>query len=212
ITQTWIPNAQAVNITSGISSGKLGGILQARDTDAVALQTKLDTLASDVAGAMNTQHALGRGLDAIGGRNLFTVPTLPAVITATTLSLDAAMVGHPERLAAANTSPPPGGSDNALALTQIGNKKIASVNTRTPAEAYSDIVGDVGIRKSGASQDAQVRSSMKAQAKSMRDSASGVSLDEEMISLSKYQRAYEASAKLLRTADELLTTFMQAIG
>ena len=56
------------------------------------------------------------------------------------------------------------------------------------------------------------RDAMKAQTKSMRDSTSGVSLDEEMVNLSRYQRAYEAATKLLKTVDDLMAGLIQEIG
>jgi flagellar hook-associated protein 1 FlgK len=45
----------------------------------------------------------------------------------------------------------------------------------------------------------------------MRESTSGVSMDEELINLSRYQRAYEAASKLFRTVDELLANLMRSI-
>ena len=42
----------------------------------------------------------------------------------------------------------------------------------------------------------------------MRDSVSAVSLDEELTNLIKYQRAYQAAAKMVTTADELLQTLL----
>ena len=44
------------------------------------------------------------------------------------------------------------------------------------------------------------------QLKNLRDGSVGVSIEEEMISLIKFQRGFEASAKLLSTVDELMVT------
>jgi flagellar hook-associated protein 1 FlgK len=48
-----------------------------------------------------------------------------------------------------------------------------------------------------------------AQTQAQRDSVSGVSLDEEAISLLQYQKAYEAAARFLRIADEMTQTILQ---
>jgi flagellar hook-associated protein 1 FlgK len=42
----------------------------------------------------------------------------------------------------------------------------------------------------------------------MRDSVSGVSLDEELTNLVKYQRAYQAASRLVSVADELYQTLL----
>jgi flagellar hook-associated protein 1 FlgK len=52
---------------------------------------------------------------------------------------------------------------------------------------------------------------MMAQLENRRESISGVSLDEEMINLMKFQNAYTAAAKMISTADEMMQTVMQMV-
>jgi flagellar hook-associated protein 1 FlgK len=44
-----------------------------------------------------------------------------------------------------------------------------------------------------------------------KDSYSAVSIDEEMMNVMKYQKAYEASAKLIQMADEMLDTLIRMV-
>lgn len=205
------PGGTSLDITSHLQGGQLAGIRQARDVDAVQVAGKLDQFVFDVAGAINTQHAAGFGLDGTSGRALFSVSSPPG--TAATLAIDPSLVGHPERLAAAASAGGlPGDAGNAARLADLGSQAITGGGTRTAAQGYSDIVGDVASRKAAASQEAQVRDAMKSQVSTMRQSVSGVSIDEEMVALSKYQRAFEAATRLIKTADELLGGLIQDLG
>jgi flagellar hook-associated protein 1 FlgK len=196
------------DVTQFLTGGKLSGIREARDVDAKAVMDKLDQFAFDVGNAVNAQHSAGYGQDGGTGRNLFSV-TASVSGAARSLSLDAGMVGQPSFLAASGTATGgQGDSTNALALAQLNNAHLATSGTRTAVEAYSDIVGDVGLRKQSADSDASTRDAIKAQASQMRESASGVNLDEEMMNLTKFQRAYQAASKVLTTADQLLGDLM----
>jgi flagellar hook-associated protein 1 FlgK len=63
-----------------------------------------------------------------------------------------------------------------------------------------------------ASREAQARESTQTlvlqQLEQQRQSASGVNLDEEIVALTQYQRAYEAASHLVRVADEMLDTLI----
>jgi flagellar hook-associated protein 1 FlgK len=198
----------STDVTSQVTGGTLGGLREARDVDAVAVQQNFDQFVYDVATAINGQHAQGYGLDGNNGRNLFTLSGPSGA--ARSIALDPAMVGRPDLVAAASSAATlPGGGDNAVLLGQLAGQNIATGGTRTATEAYSDVIGDVGERKAGSAHDADVRAAVLSQAKSMRDSVSGVSMDEEMLSLTRFQRAYQAGAKLVATADELLDTLLR---
>jgi flagellar hook-associated protein 1 len=200
------------DISKYVTGGKLAAIMQVHDVDTAAIQKSLDTFAFDVATAVNTQHQAGFGLTGVSGNALFDVSG-GVTNAAQHLKLDAAMVGHPELVAASATSSGlPGDADNALALSQLANARFSAGGTQTGAETLGSILADVGNRKRSAEFDSQVRRGMADQVFAMRESVSGVNLDEEMISLTKFQRAYEAASRVLTTADQLLEGLINSLG
>ncbi|HEX4478151.1 MAG TPA: flagellar basal body rod C-terminal domain-containing protein, partial [Polyangiaceae bacterium] len=201
----------STDITSYVTGGKLAGLKQARDTDLTQVGQELDQFAYDVATAVNTQHAAGAGLDGVSGRNLFAIGA-SATDAARTIAVDPSVAGQPNNIAASSSSASlPGGSDNAVALAALANQSFAGGGTRTASEAYSDVLGDVAQRKANSANAVSLRGDVDAQVKTMQQSQSGVSLDEEMVNLTSYQRAYEAATKVLTTADQLLGELMSSV-
>jgi flagellar hook-associated protein 1 FlgK len=130
---------------------------------------------------------------------------------ARTLRVSADVAGNPNAIAASSSAASvPGNADNAVILSQLALGPV--VGTRSASAAYGDLVGDVGSRKAASADDVTMRQSVADQMTAMRESASGVSLDEEMVAMSKYQRAYEASSKLISTVDQLLQELIDRIG
>ncbi len=201
-----------MDVTSALTGGSLAAIKEVRDSDLASVATDLDQLAWDLGSALNAQHALGFGLDGVGGRPLFAMSSGVSG-AARAIALDVLLVGHPERLAASGLATTiPGGSDNAVKLASLSQQKLVAGNTRTASEAWSDLVGDFGGRLARSRGDLELRQNVLAQVEAMRDSVSGVSLDEEMVSLTKFQHAYEAAAKVLATVDELLRELLDRVG
>lgn len=197
-------------VTQFLTGGRLAGIKEARDVDLFDVGDKLDKLVFDVASAVNTQHAAGFGTDGASGRNLFDVPAV-TLGAARGIRLSTDVAGNPAAIAAAATAASaPGGTGNAVALGDVLNKPL--VAGRTAAEYYGDMVGDIGQRKAAVAQAVDTQNAIKDQVQAMRESVSGVSLDEEMVSLTKYQRAYEAAGRVLTTVDELLQDLINRVG
>ncbi len=202
-------DGSVVDMTSSLSEGKMGGFRQARDVDIPASLAQVDTLAFNLATKLNTIHQAGFGLDGSTGRPLFTPPTGIAG-TAYSLTVDAAMIDHPERIAAAGSAADvPGGNDNAVALGAVASQALGA--SSSPGVAVGAIEADIGARKSSSDQELSLRQDTVAQATSLNESSSGVSLDEETVNLTKYQRAFQASTKVLQTADALLDDLLKSL-
>ena len=128
-------------------------------------------------------------------------------------ALSADVIDQPERLAASSSaSQLPGDGSQATLLARIGSSSIAALGNLDPGQAYARLVGGVGQRKSDAAATLATREAMTAQVEVVRQSISGVSLDEEMVALSKYQRAFEAASRVFTTADQLLEDLINTLG
>jgi flagellar hook-associated protein 1 FlgK len=199
-------------ITQYLTGGTLGGIKEARDTDIFDVSKKLDQFVFDTATAINTQHAAGVGADGGTGRALFDVGGAPPG-SALNLKVSADVFNQPDKIAAAaNVFSVPGGSDNAVAMAKLADVFSNASGTRTAAQAYGDLVGSVGGTRANSQRDVETQTAILNQVQAMHQSQSGVSLDEEMVALTKYQNAYQAASKVLNVADTLLGDLMNSVG
>jgi flagellar hook-associated protein 1 FlgK len=118
-------------------------------------------------------------------------------------------ITDPRKLAAAGTqSGSPGDNANALALAALADNTMAAMGDDTFSGYYQSLVGRVGNQSQAASDDMTFSNNFLAQLNSQRDSISGVNMDEEATNLIRFQRAYEAGARLISTADELLQAIL----
>lgn len=136
------------------------------------------------------------------------------------------MNGNPNNVAAAGQS---GGdpNDNEMASKIIalqtedsfqvrkwtyddrGTNVTNSLQTATMDNYYNALVGDIGILSQQASQNQTFQQSLVDSLTKLRDSVSGVNLDEEMTNLIQVQQAYQAAGKLVSVADETLQSLLQ---
>jgi flagellar hook-associated protein 1 len=197
-------------LTATISGGSLAGVKQARDVDLAQVATQFDSFIFDVGTALNTRHAAGVGLDGQSGRMLFDLPST-SIGAGQLISVSADVAGQPANIAAAlDNAALPGDSSNAVLLSQLSSSPIVG-GTSSAAEAYGNIVGDVGMRRAASQSDVSLRQGILQQATAARESVSGVSMDEEMVNLQKYQEAYQANGKLLTVVNGLLQDLLNAV-
>jgi flagellar hook-associated protein 1 FlgK len=202
---TWVDGSgNAMVVTDALSSGKLGGELEVRDNLIPAYQDQLDELASTIMDAVNSLQTSGYDLNGTSGVSFF-VGT-----GATDMAINSAIIDNLELIAAASSSSEASGDGSiATAIARLQDSLTLDDGTSTFSDYYSTLVTKVGTDVSTADAQYETQSDAVALHKNLRDAISSVSLDEETTKLLAYQRAYEASAKVMTVLDELLETMIE---
>ncbi|MCB1671536.1 MAG: flagellar hook-associated protein FlgK [Gammaproteobacteria bacterium] len=103
-----------------------------------------------------------------------------------------------------------GDNRNALLIGALQGQPLTNGKADTLQEQYASMVAQVGIATNQGSNSLDLETSLLQQAESYKDSVSGVNLDEEAANLLRYQQAYQASAQLVKIADELFQTLINS--
>ena len=107
-----------------------------------------------------------------------------------------------------------GDNSNALLVTNIQrdeNVTFLGQPDNTLDGFYNSLVGEIGLQSQIIQRDQEFHDLLSNQLNELRDSVSGVSIDEEMANLIKYQHAYAAAAKLITMGDEMLQTLLETV-
>ncbi len=185
--------------------GFLGGSIDARDGTLATLARDLDTLAFELATAVNEVHAQGVGLDGTGGKALFTLPGEVGG-AALAIGVDPEILADPSRFAAAAPGEGTGGAENLLTL--IGTEAQPLGDGLDVVGKLSSLVAGFGAAAGRARAAADQNATLRENLEAMREATSGVSIDEEVIEMTKAQRAYQAVSKVIVAADEMLETLL----
>jgi len=195
-----------VSVTDG-NTGVLGGTLLVRDNLVNDYLAHLDELASSLAEQVNDLHKAGLDLNGKPGGNFFTPPTTPA---SSTIKLEFTSTAS---IAAADVNGGGTGNNvNALKIADLKNTSIAlSSGNDTLSGFYGSLVGKVGLAVQTTNQEVTQSTVMLKQLSNLRDSSTGVSLDEELIALTKYQKAFQGAARLITTGQDMIDAVLGMI-
>jgi flagellar hook-associated protein 1 FlgK len=199
--------AEPYNLTEQLTGGKIGGLLEVRDKVIADLHNSVDQMAIKIATSVNDVHR--QGFDAYNKQavNFFEIPT-DAKNAAEGLKVSAAISQDVGRIAAGATPFAPGDNRIANSIHELQFKGVMDDGRSTLDEFYNSMVGQVGIQARRAEMSTQSQGDIVKQLGNIRESISGVSLDEETTKLIEYQKAFDASARLIRTADEMFDTVL----
>lgn len=222
-----------VDVTSKITDGSLGAQLDLRDNIFPGYQRQLDQLAAGIASQVNLVHRAGYGLTGATGNDFFQSGVangangLPVVITAASnykgmvyaLSVNSAVAGNPNLIAAASSAGAVGDNTNALAMAKLqftGGTVDTNGDGVGDSGPYSSmaasLVGDVGTKVQSLDAQSTTQQNLVTALKAQRDSISGVDLNEEAASMMTLQQGYQASARFLTVINQLMEQLVNTFG
>jgi len=196
-------DAPAAPINGAIGGGRLAGLIDMRDTTAKGYLDDLDGLAGALISAVNARHASGYDRYGNAGGTFFE----PLGATgARDMQVSSAVLSDPNRIAASATVN--AGGDNARAIAAVRDE-ILMGGAATLGEFYASLVGRVGQDVTQAARREAHETGVMTQMTNAWEQTSGVSIDEEMMNLIKYQMSYQAAARLAMAADEILRSLLE---
>ncbi len=206
--------ATLLSLTAGgLSGGTLGG-LQATSTKVTGFQNQLNATAASVVSQVNAAQANGLDLNGYAGTPFFAAT---AGSEAGTLSVTSDLQANPSHLAAASVPAPPatfgaGDGSNAQVIAGLLTKTVTSPTDPLAGQSlqsyYQGTVSTAGGEAAAALAGQRTAQAIYTQGSNSRASETGVSTDTELTNMMKYQRAYQASARVITTADDMIGTLI----
>ena len=212
------------------SNGKLEGYREMRDGNSVdsvgipRLMDNLNKLCQKIAEDFNTIHEKGFTLatattTSTDGVDFFDVPSNDYDnITAGNFTISSQILADVNNIAASsklvNLSAPntnEGNNENILDLVALcGSDTIAG--TGDFEDQFSSILTELAINSSTNNNMNESQGSIISNLENRRDAVSGVSINDEMVDMVKYQHAYNASSRMITAIDEMLDTLINNTG
>jgi len=189
----------SLGITFNVRSGELAGLLQATSTLG-SEKAQLDLLANELRTQFNTLHQTGIDADGNTGNDFFndSSPQSGAI----DFDLSAVIKASP-RAIAAGTSGTPGDGGLALSMAQMRDNAIVALGNKTFHDYHQTNVGQIGSQAAYYKSAEETENAIALQIQSQVEAVSGVSIDDEMAEMMRYQRSYQAAARALTVFDQI---------
>ena len=196
------------NITSSISSGRLKALLDMRDQYlGDGFIADINNLAQTIITEVNNRHMEGYGLNGFTGITFFNQTSSDF---ARNMDLSAEIKTDVSYIAAASSLDNYSGNDNALRIASLNDTDLLIGGQSTRFSTYiSTVMSNIGDLTKNAQDLSDHQESAMTIMVQQRESRSGVSIDEELAKLMKYQYAYQAAARLISVADEMFQTMLE---
>lgn len=190
-----------------IRGGKLGALFEVRDQTLATVVERLDQLAAHLTEQVNQVHSTGIAVN--GMRNIPFFKSLNGITGAAQLmDLSDEIKANLDHIVTGSSLDSSGDNRVAIAIANIQDMKLMNRERSTLDDFYNSIVTDIGVMTARAKVGIDQNRDILTQLGKIREQISGVSIDEETANLMQYQHTFDASAKVIQLADEMLKTVL----
>ncbi|NMC31975.1 MAG: flagellar hook-associated protein FlgK [Veillonellaceae bacterium] len=231
---------QANGIDVEFDGGSLQGLVDMRDDGEFGVKgylNNLSTISEFLLRDFNAIHRAGYGEDNVGGRNFFGDMSTAYNETSFTnpeawleaLQVNSALLNQTTdpsglQMIAAKTADTQGNAsgDNAVKLSQALRMNTTDLlptgytptlgATASLNSYYSATIGTLGIQSASTTRVVTNQKTLVAQIENWRQSTCGVNMDEEMSDMIRFQKGYNAAARMITTMDELYDKLINSTG
>lgn len=144
------------------------------------------------------------------------VSTAPIAHPSGWIEVNAVLVKDPSSVAAGigenGRAANPGNGEAALAIAAIRNTEVMVGKQGTFDDYFADAVGRIGLLGEQSGRMVETQNLVMKRLNELRQSVSGVNMDEELANMLKYQHGYEAAARFMNTVNSMLDTIINRLG
>ncbi|MCB5249702.1 MAG: flagellar hook-associated protein FlgK [Candidatus Cloacimonadales bacterium] len=193
----WSNNYDKIN---GLKNGELLSLVDLRDNVVPSYLSQLDKIADTIKEAVNQIHLQGHDFTATREKGHYFFDQDSSGAKDFRLSLN--ILNDPYMIATSRSGES-GDNEIALAIANLRNEAVVDGN-QSISQAYASLVYKIGSDANYTNIKKENQAMTTEQVDNFRESVKGVSLNEETANLIKYQQMYQASAKIVKLADDML--------
>ena len=194
--------AKNSDIQAQLNGGEIYAVTDVYSNALSGYMGTLDTIANSLLENVNKVHQTGTNLKGETGVDFF------SYYNDGVLQINDKIVKDVNNIAASAD----GTTGNGSTATQIAALKDAkNLDGKSIIDSYTNFVSGIGSDSALATQNTDANKLVLNQLQNQRSSYSGVSLDEEMTNVIRFQRSYTASAKLVKVADDMIQALINMV-
>ena len=207
LSEVYFTNEPDKSLNSSLTKGELGAFIELQNTVIPKYITYINDFTKALSDRVNALHTSGYDSYKNIGLDFFTITDTDN--PSGTIGLNSIITADPNRIAGSETVTGDGVIASKIAAVQ--NELLMDSGTATLNGFLAATVGEIGSQVADAKMESDYQTIITNQLMNQRESVSGVSIDEEMLQLIKYQMGYTAAGKLVISAEEMLDTLIGLI-